>query len=294
MMKTIIPYKELIYCKDEVKSIGNRPGVYFMVDSNGIVMYIGKSKSLSKRVRSYFNKVHEREKINRMVMFIDQIKILETETHLDAMMLEIEMIKLFRPLYNSQFKKSVNYSYLDLSSKSVIAISAKKPKKGYLGPFRNSDNLEIFKSLVDKISPIGNKLTFKIIPKRLSVDEVKDTQHFILKIFKDEASLSVFTDRLYALMEEFIEVTEYESAAFIKKAIEVVDYLSRTTLKQKEQLHYVKIEGGFKVYLIEDYMVKATALSKGDSDQLVFIDFDLKLSDKDILDHQLVIFHELK
>jgi excinuclease ABC subunit C len=290
----IIPYKEEVFKRDDITMIPNQPGIYKMVDKNGIVMYIGKSKSLRSRVRSYFNKNHESEKLNRMVMFVDHVIVFKTETHLDAMLLEIELIKENRPLYNSQFKKSDQYSYLDFNSKDVFTVSGKKPKGKSLGPFRNSEYLMQFKSFVAKISPLSKMLEFSIIPRRLSEEELQTSKDFIFKTLTNESDLEVFKESIILLMNESAARLEFETAASIKHILTVIDYLSRTTLANNDVIYYDELIEGIKAYKISEYTIIGYGYFDDVQSISEFEEVKYQMSEKDILDHQLVVYHELR
>lgn len=91
--------------KDKVQSLPETPGVYFMKDKDKNIMYVGKSKSLKNRVSQYFlPSYNPSKKITRMIKFIDDIEIIKTDTELDALVLECELIKKLQPMYNTLLK----------------------------------------------------------------------------------------------------------------------------------------------------------------------------------------------
>ncbi len=90
------------HLEERIKTIPEKPGVYRMKDKNGNILYVGKSKSLRSRVKSYFYGDHGQDKIKEMVSRIGDIDIITTDTHLEAQVLECELIKKLRPPYNRQ------------------------------------------------------------------------------------------------------------------------------------------------------------------------------------------------
>ena len=88
------------------------PGVYKMLGDGGNILYIGKSKCLKHRVKSYFVKKPVWEKAEKMAGFIRDIEIEPTHTHLEAMLLECELIKKHRPFFNRQMKNDSGYLYI--------------------------------------------------------------------------------------------------------------------------------------------------------------------------------------
>ena len=97
------------HLKEKIKTIPAKPGIYQMKDLNGNIIYIGKSKVLHSGVKSYFYNEHRHNKIKRMVLHIQDVDVIITDTHLEAQMLECALIKKFKPIYNKQFKNDKNY-----------------------------------------------------------------------------------------------------------------------------------------------------------------------------------------
>ena len=86
--------KEII--KDTVKTIQNKPGVYRMLDKNKNILYVGKAKNLLKRVKSYSNKNIDNKRIERMVNLIHEVEFTTTDSEENALLLEVNLIKLHK------------------------------------------------------------------------------------------------------------------------------------------------------------------------------------------------------
>ena len=82
-----------IELKQKLDSIPQLPGIYKMLDSQGNIIYVGKSKCLRKRIKTYFTGNHERSKIEKLVSLISDIDYIVTDTHLEAKLLECKLIK---------------------------------------------------------------------------------------------------------------------------------------------------------------------------------------------------------
>ncbi|MGG4555119.1 GIY-YIG nuclease family protein [Paenibacillus humicus] len=104
--------------KTIIQELPLSPGVYLMRDSRGTVIYVGKSKSLKKRVQSYFynNKSHS-PKVKKLVHHVKDLEHIVTDTEFEAFMLECRLIQDIKPMYNRKMKNPLGYSYIVLRQK---------------------------------------------------------------------------------------------------------------------------------------------------------------------------------
>ncbi|QNO16551.1 GIY-YIG nuclease family protein [Alkalicella caledoniensis] len=135
--------------KDKLNDVPHVPGVYFMKDGYGNIIYVGKSKCLNKRVRQYFNKSsNHSDKIIEMVSRIEDFEVHVTDTEFDALLYENEMIKKLAPMYNSKLKKFKGYPYIKIlkkgrDSKVFITSDFDSTTEGlYFGPFTSKGTVE--------------------------------------------------------------------------------------------------------------------------------------------------------
>jgi len=126
----------------KLKMIPKSAGVYLMKDKVGRVIYVGKAKELNKRVRSYFRDNLTEIKTKRLVEHIADIDWLLTDTELEALMLETNLIKKYRPRYNILMKDDKNYVYIKITKEDFprVYLVRKVIKDGarYFGPYTNS------------------------------------------------------------------------------------------------------------------------------------------------------------
>lgn len=121
-----------------------KPGVYLMHDAKGSVIYVGKAVVLRNRVRSYFHASADHAgKTERLVAEIADIEWIVTESELEALILESELIKRYRPRYNVRFKDDKRYPYLQVSLQEPfpriqIVRQARRDGARYFGPFTSS------------------------------------------------------------------------------------------------------------------------------------------------------------
>ena len=101
--------------------IPKSPGVYLM-KKNDKVIYVGKAKNLKNRVSSYFNRVHESEKTNELVKNIEDIEFFLTNTEIDALLLENNLIKKYSPKYNILLKDEKTYPFIKIGKEDFPSI----------------------------------------------------------------------------------------------------------------------------------------------------------------------------
>src|SRR5690625_3489981 len=114
-----------------------KPGCYLMNDKNDTVIYVGKSKSLRNRVKSYFIVANDR-KTQKLVMEIVDFEYIVTNTEVEALILELNLIKKYDPKYNVMLKDDKSYPYLKITNERhprlLITRKIKKDKAKYFGP----------------------------------------------------------------------------------------------------------------------------------------------------------------
>src|SRR5690554_2360889 len=99
---------------EELKKLPEAPGVYLMKDSLGKVIYVGKAKVLKNRVRQYFQKTNS-QKVAAMVSNVASFSYIITATELEALILECNLIKQYRPKYNILLKDDKSYPYIKVT-----------------------------------------------------------------------------------------------------------------------------------------------------------------------------------
>jgi len=138
------------------------PGCYLMKDRQGTIIYVGKAKVLKNRVRSYFTGSHD-GKTQRLVGEITDFEYIVTSSNLEALVLELNLIKQYDPKYNIMLKDDKTYPYLKLTAerhpKLIITRQVKKDKGKYFGPYPNAFAAGETKKLLDRLYPYRKCLT---------------------------------------------------------------------------------------------------------------------------------------
>ena len=131
--------------QEELKKLPAEPGVYIMRDAQDTIMYVGKAVNLHNRVRSYFRKIVGRgPQIDRMVSQIERFEYIVTDSELEALILENNLIKEHRPKYNTMLKDDKTYPYIRVTVTEAfprVQFSRLMKKDGarYFGPFTSAD-----------------------------------------------------------------------------------------------------------------------------------------------------------
>ena len=143
--------------EEELKKLPDKPGVYIMHDEHDTIIYVGKAVVLKNRVRQYFQKGYKKSpKIQRMVSKVNRFEYIVTDSELEALVLESNLIKEHRPKYNTMLKDDKNYPYIRVTTNEMyprvlIARSMKKDGSKYFGPYTNStavrDTIELLRKL---------------------------------------------------------------------------------------------------------------------------------------------------
>ncbi len=126
--------------KEKLRLLPESPGVYIMLDKDGVVIYVGKARVLKNRVRQYFHSSAKPEKVAAMVENIDDFYYIITQTEIDALALENNLIKKYKPKYNILLKDDKTYPYIKVHTKEAfprVSITRKIKKKDgkYFGPY---------------------------------------------------------------------------------------------------------------------------------------------------------------
>lgn len=143
--------------QDELKKLPDLPGVYIMHDKSDAIIYVGKAVSLRKRVRQYFQPSHnEGIKKKQMVEHIARFEYIITDSELEALVLECNLIKEHCPKYNTMLRDDKSYPYIRVTvgedyPRVLFARQMKKDKSRYFGPFTSAGAVKDTIDLINKI-----------------------------------------------------------------------------------------------------------------------------------------------
>ena len=231
--------------KEELKKLPAKPGVYLMHDKTDAIIYVGKAISLKNRVRQYFQAGRRvSPKIERMISQIDHFEYIITDSEVEALVLENNLIKEHEPKYNTMLKDDKTYPYIKATvyedfPRLIYSRQPKKDKCKYFGPFTNvtaaRDTLE-FAHKIYRIRTCRRVLPRDIGKERPCLnyhigkckEEYNKNFNKALKLI--EGDYKQVIEYLEEKMYEASEKMEYEQAAVCRDLIESVKKMS---VKQK-------------------------------------------------------------
>ncbi|MCM8776378.1 MAG: excinuclease ABC subunit UvrC [Candidatus Omnitrophica bacterium] len=238
--------------REKVDRLPWTPGIYLMKSADGQILYIGKARSLRKRVRSYLSNRAGLPKITILMDRVTDLDYVETPTEVDALLLEAQMIQRYKPRYNKELKDDKSYPLLKITHEQFPRIHMTRnktdPKAAYYGPYTDAKLLREAVTLINTLFPlrkcqrlpktaclyyhIGQCLAPCIKPQVKSdydrlVDEVKNF------LWGGKKSL---VDYLDERMQEAARQLRFEDAQYFKEQIEALGRLrkKRFSLKTKE------------------------------------------------------------
>lgn len=242
--------------KDQVSALPANPGVYQYYDAEGKLLYVGKAKNLKKRVSSYFNKEHDSARIAIMVSKITDIRVIVTETELDALLLENNMIKNQHPRYNVMLRDDKTYPWICIKNETFPRVfsTRQKIKDGsqYFGPYASGKIMHALLDLIRQTYPLRtcnlqltenniSKNKFKVcleyhIGNCLGPCEAKQSEEEYNGMISDirqiiKGNISQVLRELRERMKKCSEELEFEQAQTLKEKIDLLEnYKSKFTV----------------------------------------------------------------
>ena len=160
--------------EEELKKLPARPGVYLMHDASDAIIYVGKAVSLRNRVRQYFQSSRNKgPKIEQMVTRIRRFEYIVTDSELEALVLECNLIKEHRPKYNTMLKDDKTYPFIKVTvgeeyPRVLFSRTMKKDKSRYFGPYSSAGAVKDTIDLIRKLYRIRS--CSRSLPKEIGND----------------------------------------------------------------------------------------------------------------------------
>ena len=270
----------------KLQTLPEKPGVYQYFDASGTIIYIGKAKSLKKRVSSYFTKNHEYAKTALLVKKIADIHYIVVETEMDALLLENNLIKKYKPKYNIQLKDDKTYPWICIKKEPFPRVFSTrlivKDGSKYFGPYTSGRVMHTLLELFRELFPLrtctldlsANKIekaNYKVCleyhigkckgpcignQKAADYNEMIDQIEHILK-----GNISTVIQHLKNKMQEYAAEFKYEEAHEIKTRIDLIEKYKAKSTVVSPTIHQVDV-----LTIVEDedaYFVNFLVVNNG-------------------------------
>jgi excinuclease ABC subunit C len=267
--------------KERIKKLPDAPGVYFFLDSKGKILYIGKATSLCDRTKSYFSKDIMSTRgplIAKMIDEISDIKHTQTDSVLEALILEAALIKKHQPYYNSREKDDKSHNYVVLTKENfpkLLVVRGKNletiPEKSLMtaGPFPHGGELREALKIIRRIFPYRDEKC-KIAPAgkplkpcfpaqlglcpgpcagRIGKKEYRKTIKHLILFF--EGKKDTLVRELEKEMKSLAKEQKFEEAEKIKRQIYALDHIQDVALIKRE----IETDKNIHAFRIEAYDV---------------------------------------
>lgn len=232
--------------KSKLELLPTSPGCYIHKDKNGTIIYVGKAKNLRNRVRSYFRGSHD-TKTEALVSEIVDFEFIVTESNIEALLLEINLIKENKPKYNIMLKDDKSYPFIKITNERyprlIITRQVKKDGSLYFGPYPDVGAANEIKRLLDRIFPFRkctnppSKVCFYYHIGQCMAHTICKKDEFYFKSMAQEVSDFLkgqddkIIDDLKGKMVTAAQTMEFERAAEYRDLIQAIG-----TLRTKQRV----------------------------------------------------------
>ena len=220
----------------QIKSLPEVPGVYQYYDKQEKIIYIGKAKNLKKRVGSYFNRIQDNHKTRLLVKNINRIEHVVVDSEMDALLLENNLIKKYKPRYNILLKDDKTYPWICLEKqpkpKIFFTRNITDKSREYFGPFTSVKHLKILIQLIKETYPFLNQELnhlLKINNKESSIFLFDKHELSIKQLINGNLNFCInhFKKEMRVLSNEL----KFEEAQVLKEKINaLVGYQAKSTI----------------------------------------------------------------
>ncbi|MCH2033744.1 MAG: excinuclease ABC subunit UvrC [Tenacibaculum sp.] len=240
----------------QVKTLPSSPGVYQYFDKDDVIIYVGKAKNLKKRVSSYFTKNHEYGKTRVLVKKIVRIEHIVVNTETDALLLENNLIKKYKPRYNVLLKDDKSYPWICIKKERFprVFLTRRVIKDGseYYGPYTSVKTVHNLLDLIKQLYPLRT-CNYDLSKPKVDSGKYKVCLEYHLKnckgpceAYQDEeaymdnikkirsiikGNFRESLESLHNIMMEYAEAMNFEEAQLIKeKLVSLQNYQAKSTI----------------------------------------------------------------
>lgn len=242
----------MTHLKDKLATLPGDPGCYLMKNKAGTIIYVGKAKKLRNRLNSYFIGAHD-HKTTKLVSQIDDFDYFVTHTEKESLLLEINLIKKYRPRFNIMFMDDRSYPYIKITNEpfpivKVVRETTKDKHAKYFGPYPDATAAYRIMELINGMYPIRK---CHIMPKKVclyyhlhqclgpcefdvSPDVYIKMKEEITRLLKGDTK--ALRDTMTNLMNEATLQMNYEKSADYRDYLRSLDYISDPQMVMSEEI----------------------------------------------------------
>ncbi len=266
--------KQIEIIKNIANIAGDFPGIYKMIDKNSVVMYVGKAKSLKKRLISYTRITNMNNRLKIMVTRIDKIEFIKTTTEIEALILESNLIKELKPFFNILLKDDKSYPYIVIDEQNnfprIFKYRTNTVKgKNFYGPYPLVSSIDetikviqktfLLRTCTDNYFNNRNRPCLQYFVKRcsapcmnrISIDDYKQNVSLAKNLLNGEDEIA--RKMLINEMRDFAAKLEFEKAANIRDrltAISTIQSKQYASIKSNISTDIVTIVDGYAQSII--------------------------------------------
>ncbi|MDL2265465.1 excinuclease ABC subunit UvrC [Parabacteroides sp. OttesenSCG-928-G07] len=251
-----MPHDAEKHIKSILSILPEKPGCYQYFDEKGSIIYVGKAKNLKKRVSSYFNKIHDSKKTNVLVKQIRDIKYIVVDSEEDALLLENNLIKEYRPRYNVLLKDDKTYASIVVKNEYFPRVfktrNIVKDGSKYYGPYSSGYTAKLMLQMLKDLYPIRTcnyPLTPESIQQRRykvclqyhikrckgpceGLQDLKEYNQNIMEVKEIlKGNITLISKHLLEQMQLLSEELRFEEAQVVKEKYDIIEnYRSKSTV----------------------------------------------------------------
>lgn len=246
------------YLRSIVMNLPETPGIYQYLDSEGTIIYVGKAKNLKRRVYSYFAKEHESRKTRVLVTRIADIRYIVVNTEEDALLLENNLIKKYRPRYNVLLKDDKSYPSICVSNEYFPRVfkTRKLIRDGstYFGPYSHVPSMMAMLELIKRLYPLRT-CNLALTPENIAAGKFKVCLEYHIKNCKGPCIGAQSHDEYMKSIAEIREILKGNTQSISNALMEEMQKLAEELRFEEAQKVKEKYE------LIENYRSKSEVVS---------------------------------
>ncbi len=246
------------YLRSIVMNLPETPGIYQYLDSEGTIIYVGKAKNLKRRVYSYFAKEHESRKTRVLVTRIADIRYIVVNTEEDALLLENNLIKKYRPRYNVLLKDGKSYPSICVSNEYFPRVfkTRKLIRDGstYFGPYSHVPSMMAMLELIKRLYPLRT-CNLALTPENITAGKFKVCLEYHIKNCKGPCIGAQSHDEYMKSIAEIREILKGNTQSISNALMEEMQKLAEELRFEEAQKVKEKYE------LIENYRSKSEVVS---------------------------------